>query len=76
DATAFDDQRLRRCVAEHLQLASLFGGIDQLAGDPATTEGGQIEWGYYEATNTRMCHPRDILEKHEARLSPSKRDLE
>ncbi|MGO7422874.1 FAD-dependent oxidoreductase, partial [Rhizobium ruizarguesonis] len=45
-------------------------------GDPATTEGGQIEWGYYEATNPRMCHPRDILEKHEARLSPSQRDLE
>lgn len=45
-------------------------------GDPATTEGGQIEWGYYEATNPRMCHPRDLLEKHEARLSPSQRDLE
>jgi glycine/D-amino acid oxidase-like deaminating enzyme len=45
-------------------------------GDPATTEGGQIEWGYYETTNPRMCHPRDILEKHEARLSPSQRDLE
>lgn len=23
-----------------------------------------------------MCHPRDLLEKHEARLSPSQRDLE
>jgi glycine cleavage system aminomethyltransferase T/glycine/D-amino acid oxidase-like deaminating enzyme len=45
-------------------------------GDPATTEGGQIEWGYYETTNPRMCHPRDLLEKHEARLSPSQRDLE
>jgi glycine cleavage system aminomethyltransferase T/glycine/D-amino acid oxidase-like deaminating enzyme len=45
-------------------------------GDPTTTEGGQIEWGYYETTNPRMCHPRDILEKHEARLSPSQRDLE
>ena len=44
-------------------------------GDPATTEGGQIEWGYYETTNPRMCHPRDLLEKHEARLSPSQRDL-
>jgi glycine cleavage system aminomethyltransferase T/glycine/D-amino acid oxidase-like deaminating enzyme len=45
-------------------------------GDPATTEGGQIEWGYYETTNPRLCHPRDILEKHEARLSPSQRDLD
>ncbi len=39
-------------------------------GDPKTTEGGQIEWGYYETTNPRLCHPRNILEKHEARLSP------
>ena len=45
-------------------------------GDPKTTEGGQIEWGYYEQTNPRLCHPRDILEKHEARLSPSQRDLD
>ncbi|PLU71337.1 dehydrogenase [Sinorhizobium medicae] len=45
-------------------------------GDPKTTEGGQIEWGYYETTNPRLCHPRDILEKHQARLSPSQRDLE
>ena len=45
-------------------------------GDPKTTEGGQIEWGYYETTNPRLCHPRAILEKHEARLSPSQRDLD
>ncbi|MEP9396108.1 FAD-dependent oxidoreductase [Mesorhizobium sp. KR2-14] len=45
-------------------------------GDPKTAEGGQIEWGYYEETNPRLCHPRDLLEKHEARLSPSQRDLE
>ncbi|MEE9328243.1 MAG: FAD-dependent oxidoreductase [Cocleimonas sp.] len=45
-------------------------------GDPATSEGGQIEWGYYEEKNPRMCHPRDILEKEEARLSPSMRDLD
>ena len=45
-------------------------------GDPKTTEGGQIEWGYYEQHNPRMCHPRELLEKHEARLSPSQRDLE
>ncbi len=44
-------------------------------GDPTTPEGGQIEWGYYEETNPRLCHPRDILEKHESRLSPSQRDL-
>ena len=45
-------------------------------GDPTTTEGGMIEWGYYEETEPRMCHPRDLLEKEEARLSPSQRDLE
>ena len=45
-------------------------------GDPATSEGGQIEWGYYEEHNPRLCHPRDLLEKHEARLSPSQRDLD
>jgi glycine cleavage system aminomethyltransferase T/glycine/D-amino acid oxidase-like deaminating enzyme len=45
-------------------------------GDPTTTEGGMIEWGYYEEKEPRMCHPRDLLEKEEARLSPSQRDLE
>jgi hypothetical protein len=45
-------------------------------GDPTTAEGGQIEWGYYEEKNPRLCHPRGILEKHEARLSPSQRDLD
>ncbi len=45
-------------------------------GDPKTPEGGQIEWGYYEEKNPRLCHPRDLLEKDEARLSPSQRDLD
>ena len=45
-------------------------------GDPTTSEGGMIEWGYYEEKNPRLCHPRDILEKHQARLSPSQRDLD
>ena len=45
-------------------------------GDPKSSEGGQLEWGYYEEKEPRMCHPRDILEKEEARLSPSQRDLE
>lgn len=45
-------------------------------GDPKTTEGGQIEWGYYEEKAPRMVHPKDILEKDQARLSPSQRDLE
>ncbi|MBT6275639.1 MAG: FAD-dependent oxidoreductase [Chromatiales bacterium] len=45
-------------------------------GDPATPEGGQIEWGYYEEKNPRMVHPRDLLEKEQSRLSPSQRDLE
>jgi glycine cleavage system aminomethyltransferase T/glycine/D-amino acid oxidase-like deaminating enzyme len=45
-------------------------------GDPKSTEGGMIEWGYYEETEPRLVHPRDILEKEQARLSPSQRDLE
>ncbi len=45
-------------------------------GDPTTPEGGQIEWGYYEEKDPRLVHPNDILEKGEARLSPSQRDLE
>lgn len=45
-------------------------------GDPTSSEGGYIEWGYYEQTEPRMCHPRDLLEKEQARLSPSQRDLE
>ncbi|MCB9957191.1 MAG: FAD-dependent oxidoreductase [Rhodospirillaceae bacterium] len=45
-------------------------------GDPKTTEGGMIEWGYYEEREPRLCHPRDILDKSQARLSPSQRDLE
>ena len=45
-------------------------------GDPRTAEGGQIEWGYYEENEPRLVHPRDLLEKEFARLSPSQRDLE
>ncbi|MDB5529929.1 MAG: sarcosine dehydrogenase [Devosia sp.] len=45
-------------------------------GDPKSAEGGQIEWGYYEEHNPRLVHPRELLEKEQARLSPSQRDLE
>ncbi|TPE46701.1 GcvT family protein [Amaricoccus solimangrovi] len=45
-------------------------------GDPKTAEGGQIEWGYYEENEPRLVHPRELLEKDQARLSPSQRDLE
>ncbi|SLN55716.1 4-methylaminobutanoate oxidase (formaldehyde-forming) [Aquimixticola soesokkakensis] len=45
-------------------------------GDPKSTEGGQIEWGYYYEKEARMVHPRDLQTKEEARLSPSQRDLE
>ena len=45
-------------------------------GDPTTPEGGQIEWGYYEEKDPRVVHPRDLLEKEQARLSPSQRDLD
>ncbi|MHC8599117.1 GcvT family protein [Arenicellales bacterium IMCC55707] len=45
-------------------------------GDPATAEGGQIEWGYYEEKDPRLVHPKDLLEKGESHWSPSQRDLE
>ncbi len=45
-------------------------------GDPTTPEGGQIEWGYYEEKNPRLVHPEDLLDKEQARLSPSQRDLD
>ncbi|MFK7892180.1 MAG: glycine cleavage T C-terminal barrel domain-containing protein, partial [Granulosicoccus sp.] len=32
--------------------------------------------GYYEESEPRLCHPRDILEKEHCRLSPSQRDLD
>ena len=28
-------------------------------GDPTTSEGGMIEWGYYEEREPRLCHPRE-----------------
>ncbi|MCE9664455.1 FAD-dependent oxidoreductase [Halomonas sp. M5N1S17] len=45
-------------------------------GDPRSTEGGMLEWGYYEANSPRLVHPRDILSRERARLSPSMRDLD
>lgn len=44
-------------------------------GDPKSTEGGQMEWGYYYENDVRMVHPRDLLTKEQSRLSPSQRDL-
>ncbi|MFW6345042.1 MAG: GcvT family protein [Halomonas sp.] len=45
-------------------------------GDPTSTEGGQLEWGYYESREPRLVDPTAILERDRARLSPSMRDLE
>ena len=45
-------------------------------GDPSTAEGGQIEWGYYEESNPRLVHPKDLLEKGESQWSPSQRSLD
>ncbi|QTF93995.1 FAD-dependent oxidoreductase [Halomonas sp. BM-2019] len=45
-------------------------------GDPRSTEGGKLEWGYYETRAPRLVQPRDILSREQARLSPSMRDLE
>ena len=35
-----------------------------------------IEWGYYEEHAPRLVHPRELLGKAEARVSPSQRDLD
>lgn len=40
-------------------------------GDPTTAEGGMIEWGYYEEHAPRLVHPRDLLDRPQARLSPA-----
>lgn len=45
-------------------------------GDPNTSEGGKLEWGYYEQEDPRLVRPRDIAEPEEAGLSPSMRDLD
>jgi glycine cleavage system aminomethyltransferase T/glycine/D-amino acid oxidase-like deaminating enzyme len=45
-------------------------------GDPRSTGGGKLEWGYYEANSPRLVSPLDILSRERARLSPSMRDLE
>ncbi|WP_127598946.1 GcvT family protein [Nitratireductor alexandrii] len=45
-------------------------------GDPTSSEGGMIEWGYYEEKTPRLCHPRELQSKEQARLSPSQRDLD
>jgi len=45
-------------------------------GDPTTTEGGRVEWGYYEQWEPRLVYAGHIAEPHEARLSPSMRDLD
>jgi glycine/D-amino acid oxidase-like deaminating enzyme len=45
-------------------------------GDPKSSEGGKLEWGYYEQHEPRLVDPRDIAEPGEARMSPSMRDLD
>lgn len=45
-------------------------------GDPTSTEGGLLEWGYYEQREPRLVAPYAILPRDRARLSPSMRDLE
>ena len=44
-------------------------------GDPKTTDGGYMEWGYYEPGSPRLVAPDNIQSKEQARLSPSMRDL-
>ncbi|AWN15135.1 FAD-dependent oxidoreductase [Salinisphaera sp. LB1] len=45
-------------------------------GDPTTSEGGKLEWGYYEQDDPRLVYVKDIAEPGEARMSPSMRDLD
>ena len=44
-------------------------------GDPKTSEGGLLEWGYYEEFNPRLVEARDIKEQGAGRLSPSMHEL-
>src|SRR5699024_3113528 len=44
-------------------------------GDPTTSEGGNIEWGYYEQANPRLVYSRDIAESEDANKSPYMQDL-
>ena len=55
------------------------GGSDRAAVDPALVEEPLCEAPFFgddEEKNPRMVHPRDLLEKEQARLSPSQRDLD
>lgn len=45
-------------------------------GDPNTSEGGKLEWGYYEPSKPRLVHAKDIAEPEQASMSPSMRDLD
>ena len=45
-------------------------------GDPKTSEGGLLEWGYYEEFAPRLVEARDIKEAGAGRLSPSMHELQ
>lgn len=45
-------------------------------GDPTTSEGGKLEWGYYEPSEPRLVYAQNIAEPEQASLSPSMRDLD
>jgi glycine cleavage system aminomethyltransferase T/glycine/D-amino acid oxidase-like deaminating enzyme len=44
-------------------------------GDPKTSEGGMLEWGYYEEFAPRLVEARDIKEEGAGWLSPSMNEL-
>ncbi len=44
-------------------------------GDPTTTEGGMLEWGYYEQHEPRLVSPWEIKELGTDHLSPSMHEL-
>jgi glycine cleavage system aminomethyltransferase T/glycine/D-amino acid oxidase-like deaminating enzyme len=45
-------------------------------GDPKTSEGGMLEWGYYEESHPRLVEARDIKEEGAGRMSPSMHELQ
>ena len=44
-------------------------------GDPETTEGGWLEWGYYEQYDPRVVPPENIRKNGEGLFSPSMNEL-
>jgi len=70
DAAALDGQRFGRRIAEHLQLARLLGGIDQLAGNRLAARDDEAGVGVEQAALDHV-----LLDQREFRLDFGGRDI-